>query len=700
LRDLQRQYADRRQGAADAAERDRREDIRNELGDRRDALRAQLDLEMQALDARRAQLDAEWDAVQALFVQRLSNAQLYAEARPILERGVNEQLIADLWAFEKEFGEGMGILGEYVKTRLTQQILIAGEALQNLANNVLIATDQNLFERVIGQGITVRDILAEMFNVTSLNDLINRINAAIMDIDIEHVQNQIRILADQFNSLINGNFNLHNRGHVTAEQMARRGWEIEGAATATFAQNFQVSDRGGNEITIKVTPILENGRILTPEELRTYVERNINGAANLLEADRNNLIIAVAPGWDEHAFDELNGRLAGVRQQHTDLWLSIQDNIERFSHMSDEGLFAFITQQFGMIPTAARDAIADALRMLGDGQTTMQEAIESIFALPMEGAATVLGNNLMSLSQEQINAIEEWERLSIAYAEATTEADRARIAAEKERLALAQEWFQDAQGSWHLDEAMTQELFEIIEEIRNVQVEKLETLSEMYDEDYRRFSETQQKKLLSVKRFHDEVMRSSSNLFNMLSSNMQRWVDNVGTVLNQIGQAISQMNVQLQQITMVAANVQAAVVQTQAQVNLIGANTPGVTTTINIPRFASGGLNRGAGLRFLDPNEQVLTAEQTRAFSELVFGLGSDGMRNITDSIRSANVPSVGTQGRSLVEANFNFNAGVTQEALPEVKKMIGNAVSMLKGEIPTIVATEQRNNMTRIGMR
>ena len=214
---------------------------------------------------------------------------------------------------------------------------------------------------------------------------------------------------------------------------------------------------------------------------------------------------------------------------------------------------------------------------------------------------------------------------------------------------------------------------------------------DMYDYDYRRFSEAQQRKLLSVRGLHDDVLRSSNDMFNTLSNNMQRWVDNVGSVLNQIGQAVQQLTAQLQQITLIASEVQTTVNQTQS----------GVTTNVvNVPRFASGGLNRGAGLRFLDPDEQVLTAEQTRAFSELVFGLGSDGMRNIANAIQGASVPNGNSQGRSMVEANFTFNAGVTQEALPEVKRLIGSAIYELKGQIPNIVATEQRDNLSRLGLR
>jgi len=362
--------------------------------------------------------------------------------------------------------------------------------------------------------------------------------------------------------------------------------------------------------------------------------------------------------------------------------------------MSDEGLFNFIQQQFGTIPVFAKDAIAEALRELGSGHGSIEDALKTIFNLPIENVNAVLSSNLNNLTQEQVNVIEQMKQNAIAWEQATTEAERARLEAENERLALAQGWFKDNQvGMWYLDENKTQVLFEMIDKIKNAQVDKIEALIEMYDEDYRRFSEAQQRKLLSVRRLHDEVTRSSDDMFTMLSSNMSRWVGNVESVLNQIGQAIHQLTAQLHAITQMAA---------QAQASLLSAN-PNVsvhTSQVPVPRFASGGLNRDAGLRFLDPDEQVLTAEQTRAFSELVFGLGSEGMRNITDGIRKANAPYANVQNRSILEANFNFNAGVTQEALPEVKRMLANAIYELKGEIPAIVATEQRDSMRRIGGR
>ena len=699
IEDLKRQLENRQGQIADADERDRREDIRNQLNDRRDALRDSLDAEMAALDRRREILDAEHDAIQAMFDERLRNANLYAEARLILERGVNEQLIADLRAYEKEFGEGMGILGDYVLTRLTQQIWVADEALRNLAANVRIATDQDLFGRVMrGEGITMRDFFSEMFNTARLDEIINRINEAIQNIDIDHITNDMRILRDEFARLVNGNFDLSSRGPVTTEQMRAAGWRVDDGASTMLNNNFQVTDRQGQQLTIMVTPILENGRILTPEELQRYVNERIQGATDLLQADDRNLIIATAVGWDDNVFDDLTARLDHIQRQYSDLWQSMQDNIDKFIHMTDDGLFRFIQQQFGTIPDSARDAIAEALRELGSGRMDLEEALNTIFNLPVDNLNGILSSSLNSLAKDQMQAIEHTQQAAAAYEDAATEATRARLRAEEERLNMAQAWINDNQfGSWYLDEGKIQELFEVIEAVKNAQVDKIETLMGLYEDDYRKFDDAQRRKLLSARRLHDEVVRSNNEMFLFLAQNISRFVVSVESVLNQIGQAVHALTQQLHVMTHLAAEAQA-----QMRFSALGINaSPNITTTTtSIPRFASGGLNRGAGLRFLDPNEQVLTAEQTRAFSDLVFGLGSDGMRNIADTIRRAGTANPNVQNRSLVEANFNFHAGVTQEALPEVQRMIGSAIHELKGEIPAIVATDQRDTIRRAGGR
>ena len=319
IEDLRRQYAEQSGRAADAAERDRREDVRNQLTDRRDDLRDRLAREMDLIDLRRDALEAERDAAREIHDERLRNANLFAEARKVLERGVSAQLLKDLWKYEKEFGEGMGILGDYVYTRLVQQLLAAHGALEDLVYSIQVATSQDLFEKVRESGETVMEIFSEL------------------------------------------------------------------------------------------------------------------------------------------------------QRRHSDFWQFMKDNLEKFAQLSDEGLFGLIYERFGAIPEAAREALAEALRMLGDGQIDMKEAFQAIFALPIEYASQILGSRLSELSQEQINAIKEWSRLSIEYTKATAEADRARIAAEQDRLLVAAGIFSEAHAEpWAASERQMQVALESVERVKTV----------------------------------------------------------------------------------------------------------------------------------------------------------------------------------------------------------------------------------------
>jgi len=328
---------------------------------------------------------------------------------------------------------------------------------------------------------------------------------------------------------------------------------------------------------------------------------------------------------------------------------------------------------------------------LGGGKVSLEEALEKIFDLPIENVSTILNSNLMTLTKEQIQVIEQMRENSIAWEKATTMAEKARLEAENERLALAQGWFKDTStGTWYLDEEKTKKLYDVIDDFQAKQIDNIDMLIDKYDEDYEKFDELQKKKLLNVSKQHDEIIRSNGDMMQVLYQNMQRFTDNVGTILNAIGRAVNELITKINAVNDISVN-------TQITKGTIRASEGGENS---IPRFASGGLNREAGIRFLDPNEQVLTAEQTRAFSELVFSLGSEGMRSIATSIGKSNAVTDNVQNRNLLEANFNFNGSITQEALPQIKRMVNDAIYELKGQIPKIVASSQKEELRRIGGR
>jgi hypothetical protein len=429
-------------------ETDRRNAIKDELGDRKDALKDQYDLDTQNLDNRIQGLDLEYEAEQRIFDAKMTNANLYAQAKIILEQGVTAELIQQLRDYEDEFGEGMGILGDYVKTQLTNQILDAALALKSLAKNIEIVTN---------------------------------------------------------------------------------------------------TDSPLNQIT------------------------------------------------------------------------------------------------------------------------------------------TALNDNLETLTKEQLNVIEQMKQNSIAWANTTSEMGRSRLAAENERIGYAQGWFKDSStGTWYLDESKTDKLYEVMTNVQNTQTSQIDKLMEKYDEEYAKYEEVQKKKMEATSKANNEIVKSNNDLYDVLISNMNRFIDNFDAMANQIATIVNQLMGRLSVVT-----------ELSNSSSNVSVPSVGDDPIIPVTRFSTGGLNKEAGIRFLDPNEQVLTAEQTKAFQELVFGLGTTGMQNITNTLQK---PDINAQNRSLIEASFVFQGSITQEAMPQVKKMVNDAIYGLKAEIPSIVASNQMDGLRRMG--
>ena len=89
-----------------------------------------------------------------------------------------------------------------------------------------------------------------------------------------------------------GNVDLLARPIVDAADIAAAGWEKAGEKfRTTFAQIVETTDAEGETVKVLVTPILENGTVLSPDALRDYVEANLKGAKNLLDADTLGIVI-------------------------------------------------------------------------------------------------------------------------------------------------------------------------------------------------------------------------------------------------------------------------------------------------------------------------------------------------------------------------------------------------------------------------
>lgn len=91
-----------------------------------------------------------------------------------------------------------------------------------------------------------------------------------------------------------GNVDVLARPLVDAARLVEKGWEDAGEGIATvFSSSYGVEDAGGSSHEILVTPILPDGTVLSPGELDEYIDTVLNGAEDILSADKKGLVIKV-----------------------------------------------------------------------------------------------------------------------------------------------------------------------------------------------------------------------------------------------------------------------------------------------------------------------------------------------------------------------------------------------------------------------
>lgn len=127
---------------------------------------------------------------------------------------------------------------------------------------------------------------------------------------------EMKQAADKYNKLSNNpNFDYNNRPVITAKQMKKAGWkDFDGDFATTYTQGYSVG-----QYFIDITPILDNGKVLSPEELDKYVDSLIGNSDRyeLLRSDDKHLITNYQVGdYDKEYWDNYEKSLLIPKDKH------------------------------------------------------------------------------------------------------------------------------------------------------------------------------------------------------------------------------------------------------------------------------------------------------------------------------------------------------------------------------------------------
>lgn len=151
---------------------------------------------------------------------------------------------------------------------------------------------------------------------------IARIKRRLVDI-----KEEMGKVAEEYNSKINGNLDYNNRPYIEPLKMAEAGWtEFADNFKDDIATTFDSIVTIGSEdhlMTLAITPILEDGTVLSPEGLDNYIGKLMD-ASNIdevLKLDDQNLVMNIVDGdYNEEYWNNFESNILDAKNRHLELF--------------------------------------------------------------------------------------------------------------------------------------------------------------------------------------------------------------------------------------------------------------------------------------------------------------------------------------------------------------------------------------------
>lgn len=201
--------------------------------------------------------------------------------------------------------------------------------------------------------------------------------------------------ADKWNALNNGNVDYHSRKVLNASDLIRAGWNstkdlqnLEGADGVTtysqgyYGRDFTDSNKKFSDAYVEVTPILSNGKILSPEALDAYMER-IFKSSNILKADKveNGGKGLIMNFWEDPTNEEITGyfgALEEIKNAHLDTWKQMQSVSTQRSESALDYYYGIITKVQSEVDKAYAYGLDENSDYIQELETRIQDAAQNI----------------------------------------------------------------------------------------------------------------------------------------------------------------------------------------------------------------------------------------------------------------------------------------------------------------------------------
>lgn len=251
------------------------------------------------------------------------------------------------------------------------------------------------------------------------NSLLSRIKRIIKSNKLDKLAEYAEEMCKQYEELTNGNVDLRKRPHLSPSyehELAMSGGYnsfigSDGEIYAsTSAETMTIGD-GESQYTIDITPVLENGEVLTSDSLAEYVNNLVTDGSmqDLLDSDKYNLIIRAVPGeYNEKDWSGFEDKLSKYKDGYLNTILNMfnlggEQAVETYG-FSPVGL-ADVSRDLQNNGSYAGKEVASAIDNTSEGMRNLNELINQYVTdvLNAKSLADEIGTDLSKTQYGNVN---------------------------------------------------------------------------------------------------------------------------------------------------------------------------------------------------------------------------------------------------------------------------------------------------------